>query len=94
MGRWGRAAARGVTLVELAVVLAILYFAPRLRSGGWAAGLGLVLAGASAYHDPACPLVQDHPRLKTTTPERAAESGLAPCRTCGPEVPAVEVVPG
>jgi hypothetical protein len=52
---------------------------------------GLVLAGASAYHDPACPLVQDHPRLRTTTPGRAAESGLAPCRTCSPEIPAVQV---
>jgi hypothetical protein len=52
---------------------------------------GLVLAGESAYHDPACPLVQDHPRLKTTTPGRATKSGLAPCRTCSPEVPAVQV---
>jgi hypothetical protein len=52
---------------------------------------GLVLAGSSAYHDPACPLVQDHPRLRTTTPERAADSGLAPCRTCDPKTPAVQV---
>ncbi|SDM90407.1 signal peptidase II [Allokutzneria albata] len=35
-----------LSLIMAAVVLAILYFAPRLRSGGWAAGLGLVLAGA------------------------------------------------
>ena len=46
---------------------------------------GLVLAGSTAYHDPSCPLVQDHPRLQTTTPEFAEESGLAPCRTCSPE---------
>ena len=46
---------------------------------------GLVLAGSTAYHRPACPLVQDHPRLTTTTPELASESGLAPCRTCEPE---------
>ena len=48
-------------------------------------GNGLVLAGSTAYHRPACPLVQDHPRLTTTTPELATESGLAPCRTCEPE---------
>ena len=41
--------------------------------------------GRPAYHRPACPLVQDHPRLTTTTPELATESGLAPCRTCEPE---------
>ena len=48
---------------------------------------GLVLAGTAAYHRPACELVQDHPRLQTTTPERASESGLTPCRTCAPEAP-------
>ena len=48
-------------------------------------GNGLVLAGTTAYHRPACPLVQDHPRLSTTTVELASESGLAPCRTCAPE---------
>jgi hypothetical protein len=52
---------------------------------------GLVLAGTSAYHRPACELVQDHPRLRTTTPERASESGLTPCRTCVPEAPAVQI---
>ena len=52
---------------------------------------GLVLAGTTAYHRPACELVQDHPRLRTTTPERASESGLAPCRTCAPEAPMVQV---
>jgi hypothetical protein len=51
------------------------------------AGHGLVLAGTTAYHRPACPLVQDHPRLTTTTAELAAESGLAPCRTCEPVGP-------
>jgi hypothetical protein len=51
-------------------------------------GNGLVLAGTTAYHRPACQLVQDHPRLRTMTAEMAAGSGLAPCRTCEPEVPA------
>ena len=66
-----------------------------LTAGASGAGLvvedGLVLAGTSAYHRPSCPRVQDHPRLTTTTPERASESGLAPCRTCAPEAPAVQV---
>jgi hypothetical protein len=48
---------------------------------------GLVLAGTAAYHRPACELVKDHPRLRTTTPERASESGLTPCRTCAPDAP-------
>lgn len=52
---------------------------------------GLVLAGTSAYHRPTCPLVQDHPRLRTTTPEGACESGLTPCRTCAPQAPAIQV---
>ena len=54
-------------------------------------GNGLVLAGTTAYHRPACPLVQDHPRLATTTAELAAESGLAPCRTCEPATPVVHL---
>jgi hypothetical protein len=66
-----------------------------LTAGAGSAALGaengLVLAGTSAYHRPACTLVQDHPRLRTTTPERASESGLAPCRTCAPEAPVVQV---
>lgn len=53
-------------------------------------GNGLVLAGTTAYHRPACQLVQDHPHLITTTVEMAAESGLTACRNCAPEVPAVE----
>jgi hypothetical protein len=61
------------------------------RDAAFVGESGLVLAGTSAYHDPTCPLVQDHPRLRTTTPERAADSGLAPCRTCAPEVPAVQI---
>ena len=32
-------------------------------------GEGLVLAGSTAYHRPACHLVQDHPRLRTMTAE-------------------------
>lgn len=35
-----------LTLVALAVVVAIIRLAPRLRSAGWAFGLGLVLGGA------------------------------------------------
>jgi signal peptidase II len=35
-----------LSLVALAVVVAIVWVAPRLRSTGWAIGLGLVLAGA------------------------------------------------
>ncbi|HEX5115046.1 MAG TPA: signal peptidase II [Pseudonocardiaceae bacterium] len=34
------------SLVAIAVVIAIVWIAPRLRSVGWAFGLGLVLAGA------------------------------------------------
>ena len=52
---------------------------------------GLVLAGTTAYHRPACQLVQDHPRLRTMTAETAAESGLAPCRTCDPESPVIQL---
>jgi hypothetical protein len=54
-------------------------------------GNGLVLAGTTAYHRPACHLVQDHPRLVTTTAELAAESGLAPCRNCEPEEPVLQL---
>jgi len=35
-----------LTLIALAVVVAIVRVAPRLRSVGWAVGLGLVLGGA------------------------------------------------
>jgi hypothetical protein len=56
-------------------------------------GNGLVLAGTTSYHRPACELVQNHPRLRTMTAELAAESGLAPCRTCAPE-PGVIQLPG
>lgn len=58
---------------------------------GHGAGNGIVLAGTTAYHRPACQLVQDHPRLRTMTAEMAADSGLAPCRTCGPEEPAIQL---
>lgn len=60
-------------------------------SGRGGNGNGLVLAGTTAYHRPACPLVQDHPRLSTTTAELASDSGLAPCRTCEPESPALHL---
>lgn len=68
-----------------------------LTAGGAGAGLaggnenGLVLAGTTAYHRPACHLVQDHPRLVTTTAEMASESGLAPCRTCEPQAPVLQL---
>jgi signal peptidase II len=35
-----------LSLIALAVVMAIIRLAPRLRSPGWALGLGLVLGGA------------------------------------------------
>ncbi|HKS45260.1 MAG TPA: signal peptidase II [Amycolatopsis sp.] len=35
-----------LALVAMAVVIALIWFARRLRSAGWAFGLGLVLAGA------------------------------------------------
>ncbi|HEX3785807.1 MAG TPA: signal peptidase II [Pseudonocardiaceae bacterium] len=35
-----------LSLVAIAVVVALIVIAPRLRSTGWAIGLGLVLAGA------------------------------------------------
>lgn len=54
-------------------------------------GNGLVLAGTTAYHRPGCQLVQDHPRLTTTTPEMAAGSGLAPCRTCSPQEAVIQL---
>ena len=72
------------TLVE---VVARTAGAPGAAGVVHAEGNGLVLAGTTAYHRPACRLAQDHPRLVTTTAEMATESGLAPCRTCEPEVP-------
>lgn len=35
-----------LSLIMIAVVVAIIWMAPRLRSTGWAIGIGLVLAGA------------------------------------------------
>lgn len=35
-----------LTLIAIGVVIAIVRLAPRLRSAGWAAGLGLILGGA------------------------------------------------
>jgi hypothetical protein len=72
------------TLVEVAGVTA-----GAGRHGG--DGNGLVLAGTTAYHRPNCSLVQDHPRLTTTTAELASESGLAACRSCEPQVPAIQL---
>ena len=78
------------TLVEVtAVVVGSSGTAPAGRGNG--NGHGLVLAGTTAYHRPSCHLVQDHPRLATTTPELASAEGLAPCRTCEPAVPVVQL---
>ena len=74
-------------LAGLNRVLETLVEVVGMTSGPAAAAGGLVLAGTTAYHRPACPLVQDHPRLTTTTAEMASESGLAPCRTCDPAEP-------
>jgi hypothetical protein len=52
---------------------------------------GLVLAGSTAYHRPACHLVHNHSRLRTMTSEKAAESGLSPCRSCKPEPAAIQL---
>ncbi|MGH8999467.1 MAG: hypothetical protein ACRDY7_08755 [Acidimicrobiia bacterium] len=68
------------TLVEVSAGVSV-------REGGE----GLVLAGSTAYHRPACHLVEDHPRLRTMTAEMAVESGLAPCRACDPESPAIQL---
>ncbi|HEV7536993.1 MAG TPA: hypothetical protein VGP90_15230 [Acidimicrobiia bacterium] len=78
-------------LAGLSRVLETLVEVVALSGIGANAGNGLVLAGTTAYHRPACPLVQDHPRLATTTAELAAESGLAPCRTCEPAAPVVQL---
>ena len=78
-------------LAGLNRVLETLVEVVGLTGGAAGAGSGLVLAGTTAYHRPACPLVQDHPRLATTTAELAAESGLAPCRTCEPQAPAIQL---
>ncbi len=42
---------------------------------------GLVVAGPSAYHRPACKLVAGR-NLKALTPEQATAAGLEPCRVC------------
>jgi len=81
------------TLVEVTGLAAGVGAASVAGNGGGATGSGhgLVLAGTTAYHRPACQLVQDHPRLRTMTAETAAESGLAPCRTCEPESPVIQL---
>jgi hypothetical protein len=80
------------TLVEVTGLAAGVGAASAAGNGGaTGSGTGLVLAGTTAYHRPACQLVQDHPRLRTMTAETAAESGLAPCRTCEPESPVIQL---
>lgn len=78
------------TLVEV-TGLAVGAGSAAAPTNGGATGSGLVLAGTTAYHRPACQLVQDHPRLRTMTAETAAESGLAPCRTCDPESSVIQL---
>ena len=75
------------TLVEVAGLTA------GAASAAGAAGQpsGLVLAGTTAYHRPACHLVQNRPQLRTMTAQMAAESGLQPCRTCEPEPSVIEL---
>ena len=80
------------TLVEVTGLAVGVGAATAAGTGGTTgSGHGLVLAGTTAYHRPACQLVQDHPRLRTMTAETAAESGLAPCRTCEPESPVIQL---
>lgn len=81
------------TLVEVTGLAAAASGAAGTAAAGGSAGggNGLVLAGTTAYHRPACQLVQDHPRLRTMTAQTAAESGLAPCRTCEPESPVIQL---
>lgn len=80
------------TLVEVTGLAAGAGAASAAGNGGTTgSGTGLVLAGTTAYHRPACQLVQDHPRLRTMTAETAAESGLAPCRTCEPESSVIQL---
>jgi len=74
------------TLVEV-----VAHTAGPGSDGGNGIGNGLVLAGTTAYDRPGCELVQNHPRLTTTTAEMASESGLAPCRTCEPQVPVIQL---
>ena len=45
-------------------------------------GSTMVVAGPSAYHRPACRLVEGREGLKSMTEESARAAGLAPCRTC------------
>ena len=45
-------------------------------------GSTMVVAGPSAYHRPACRLVEGREGLKSMTEESARSAGLAPCRTC------------
>jgi hypothetical protein len=45
---------------------------------------GLVVAGASSYHQPSCHLVEGREDARLLTVEEAAADGLAPCRICKP----------
>lgn len=53
-------------------------------TGGIAAArpVGLVVAGASAYHQPECRLVDGRPGQNYVSVEVAEDSGLRPCRIC------------
>jgi len=84
----------GITrILETLVEVAGLTAGAATAAGVAGHASGLVLAGTTAYHRPACQLVQNHPQLRTMTAQMAAESGLQPCRTCEPE-PSVIELPG
>jgi hypothetical protein len=49
-----------------------------------AAATGTFIAGASAYHDPSCRLVQGRDDVTYVTHVEAADQSLKPCRVCKP----------
>ena len=46
--------------------------------------VGTFVAGASAYHDPSCRLVQGRDDVTYVTAVEAADQNLKPCRVCKP----------
>ena len=75
-------------LVELRAILERLTVGP--TTNGSENDATLVVAGPNAYHRPSCRLVAGRD-LRTMTPEQAAAAGLAPCRTCSPADPEVDL---
>jgi hypothetical protein len=57
---------------------------PAERSAAAAAPAGVFIAGASAYHDPSCRLVQGRDDVTYVTSADAQSQGLKPCRVCKP----------